>query len=518
LSGVRPPAKEELAFFTGLSLFFQPSITKEFAMKARLNYVVFCALLLLIAGIIVFSRSAGRGPDGPRNSFDEIINKNAAQMVKQGRQIFRFDTFGDEGFWGDTLLLHQAIEGKNFGGVGPGISPKAALALGLIVDVDALPDDLIAKLKKGRVNLDDPAVTLKLLQLNAVLGLTGIFNPPAQQKAKGVLKSLGIQCALCHSTVNNSLAFGIGQRLDAWTNRDLNVGAIIASAPNLQPLAKLLGTDVATVQRVLNSWGPGKFDAELFMDGKGFRPDGKPAATMIPNAYGLAGFNQHTWTGEWGSIPYWNALVANNEMGGIGRFFDPRLNDASKFPIAAANGFGNKNPNLSPDDDKITSKLAALQFFQLAIPAPMPRPNIDFDNAAALRGDKLFEGKARCNQCHMEPLWTDAGWNLHSAAEIGIDDFQANRAPNGLTSTGKTLPNGFYKTMNLAGLFVRENGLFMDPQNKGRFYHDGRFATLLDVVNHYNDVLRLNLTDQEKSDLVEYLKSLISNGSAEVGG
>jgi hypothetical protein len=415
-------------------------------------------------------------------------------------------------------MLHQAIEGKKFGGTGNGISPATALALGLKVDVNALPDDLIEQLKKGRVNLDDPATTLALLKLNAVVGVTGFFNPPAQQKSKGVLQSLGIQCAFCHSTVDDSLASGIGRRLDGWTNRDLNVGAIIAAAPNLTPLAKLLNVDVATVQTVLNSWGPGKFDAELFLDGKAFRPDKKPGATMIPNAYGLAGFNQHTWTGEWGSVPYWNALVANLEMGGIGRFFDPRLGDAKKFPIAAANGFGNKNPDLSPDDDQITSKLAALQFYQLAIPAPKPRPGIDFDNDAAVRGDQLFEGKARCNQCHVEPLWTEPGWNLHSADEIGIDDFQANRAPNGLNARGKTLANGFYKTMNLAGLFVRERGLFMNPKNKGRFYHDGRFATLLDVVNHYNDVFNLKLTDQEKSDLVEYLKALFSGGSAIVGG
>jgi hypothetical protein len=351
------------------------------------------------------------------------------------------------------------------------------------------------------------------------VGLTGFFNPPAQQPAKGVLKSVGIQCALCHSTVDNSLAFGVGHRLDAWTNRDLNVGAIIASAPNLQPLAKLLKVDVATVQKVLNAWGPGKFDAELILDGKGFRPDGKSAATLIPNAYGLAGFNQHTWTGEWGTVTYWNTFVANLEMGGIGRFFDPRLADAKKFPIAAANGFANKNPDLGPDDDKVTSKLAPLHFYQLAIPAPKPRPDVDFDNAAAVRGDKLFEGKARCNQCHVEPLWTEPGWNLHTPEEIGIDNFQANRAPNGLLpANGGTLPNGFYKTMNLAGLFVRENGLFMKPQNKGRYYHDGRFATLLDVVNHYNSVFNLQLTDQEKSDLVEYLKALFSGGSAIVGG
>jgi cytochrome c peroxidase len=148
-----------------------------------------------------------------------------------------------------------------------------------------------------------------------------------------------------------------------------------------------------------------------------------------------------------------------------------------------------------------------LQFFQLAIPSPKPRPGIDFNNDAALRGDKLFEGKARCNQCHVEPLWTEPGWNLHRPEELGLDDVQASRSPDRV-----------YKTMNLAGIFVRENGLFMDPKNKGRYFHDGRFATLLDVVNHYNDVFHLSLTDQEKSDLVEYLKSLVSNGSADVGG
>ncbi len=295
-------------------------------------------------------------------------------------------------------------------------------------------------------------------------------------------------------------------------------------APNIAPLTSLLKIAIpsltdAQVRDVLNSWGPGKFDAELILDGKPVNPNtNQPAATLIPSAFGLAGFNQHTWTGEWGTVTYWNAFVGNLEMQGVGRFFDPRLNDPTKFPIAAAAGFGNKNASLSPKDDRITKKLGALQFYQLAIPAPIPRPNIDFDNAAALRGDTLFVGKARCNQCHVKPLWTEPGRNLHKASEIGIDDFQANRAPNGLTTTGTTLPNGFYKTANLAGLFVRENGLYMDPKNKGRFYHDGRFATLLDVVNHYNDFFTLNLTDQEKSDLVEYLKSLTSNGSAELGG
>jgi hypothetical protein len=234
------------------------------------------------------------------------------------------------------------------------------------------------------------------------------------------------------------------------------------------------------------SWGPGKFDAELFMDGKAFRPDGGSAATLIPPAFGLAGVNLHTWTG-WGSVTHWNAFVANLEMHGKGRFWDPRLKDGVRFPIAAANGFDNVNPDLSPDDDRITPKLADLHLYQLAIPAPKP-PEGSFDKDAAERGDALFTGKARCNSCHVEPLWTEPGWNMHTADEIGIDDFQANRAPDQR-----------YRTAPLAGLWTH---------TKGGFYHDGRFATLLDVVNHYDAFLNLGLTAQEKNDLVEYLKSL----------
>lgn len=438
-------------------------------------------------------------------TLDNTINDqaiiNAQQMVRQGRQTFRFDTFGDEAFWGDTLMLHKAIAGAANGGVGPGVSPSTALAVGLKVDVDSLPSSLILKLERGQVDLNDPATTLALLKLNAVVGVTGFFNE------NGTIRSIGIQCGFCHSTVDNSLAPGIGHRLDGWANRDLNVGAIVNLSPNLAPVANLLGTNEATVRTVLNSWGPGKFDAELFLDGKAFNPqqvtDGVitgtnvTGATMIPNAYGLAGFNQHTWTGAWGSVPYWNAFVAVLEMHGTGTFFDPRLDDASKFPIAAANKFGHIRTD--PDSDMVTSKLPALQFYQLALSSPKPKPGMDFDDAAAERGDALFSGKAQCNNCHVEPLWTEPGWNLHTPGEIGIDSFQADRAPDGV-----------YKTMNLGGIFVRERGLFMDPANKGRFYHDGRFATLLDVVNHYNNFFKLNLSDQEKNDLVEYLKSLSS--------
>jgi mono/diheme cytochrome c family protein len=335
---------------------------------------------------------------------------------------------------------------------------------------------------------------LALLKQDAVLGVKGTFN------SDGSLKSVGLTCALCHSTVNDSLAPGVGERLDGWANRDLDVGAIIALAPNLQPvvdLLKVVHPDItdSQVRDVLRSWGPGKFDAELVLDGKAFTPEGKPAATLLPNAFGLAGHNLHTWTGDWGTVTYWNAFVAVLELHGVGTFFDPRLDNADKFPIAAAKGFG--HISVDPEEDQVTSKLPALHVYQLALPTPKPKAGVDFDAEAAKRGDELFGGKAKCGSCHIEPLWTEPGWNLHTPEEMKIDAFQANRAPGDA-----------YKTMNLEGLFVRERGLFMRPENRGRFYHDGRFKTLLDVVNSYNERFDLGLNNQEKRDIVEYLKSL----------
>jgi hypothetical protein len=419
---------------------------------------------------------ADENPEQRASTFDAAIRDNGDDLIKQGRKIFRFDTFGDEGFWGDTLQLHKAIAGAKLGGVGPGVSPRTALAVGLKVDVDALPAELVGALKNGTVNLEDPGTTIVLLKLNAVLGVTGVVDQD------GGLGSIGIQCAFCHSTVDNSLAPGIGHRLDGWANRDLNVGGIVALAPNLQPIADLLKVDVATVKKVLTSWGPGKFDAELLMDGKGFRPDGRTAATLIPPAFGLAGVNLHTWTG-WGSVTHWNAFVANLEMHGKGTFFDPRLNDATQFPVAAAAGFG----NVRNSPDLITSKLGPLHFYQLAIPAPRP-PAGSFDEEAAAHGKELFNGSAKCATCHVAPLFTEPGWNLHTPQEIGIDDFQANRAPDKR-----------YRTAPLKGLWTH---------TKGGFYHDGRFATLNDVVQHYNTFFGLRLTDDQSNSLVEYLKSL----------
>ncbi|TLZ05961.1 MAG: c-type cytochrome [Gammaproteobacteria bacterium] len=426
----------------------------------------------LLGGLLLCLTLSAQEPSG----FDAVIRDNAKQMADEGKQTFRFATFGDESFWGDTLRLHEAIEGQKLGGVGPGVSPATALAVGLKVDVDALPASVIAALREGKVDLNDPATTLLLLKADAVVGLTGHFN------SQGRLSSIGIQCALCHSTVDDSFAPGIGHRLDGWANRDLNVGAITSLAPNLQPAAALLGTDVATVRKVLAAWGPGKFDAELFMDGKGFRPDGKSSAVLIPPAFGLAGVNLHTWTG-WGSVTYWNAFVGNLEMHGKGTFFDPRLNNAAQFPVAAAAGFG----NVRNTTDLITEKLGALQFYQLAIPAPKP-PKGSFDQAAAERGKELFAGQAKCATCHVPPLFTEPGWNLHTPEEIGVDDFQASRAPDKR-----------YRTPPLKGLWTH---------TKGGFFHDGRFSTLGEVVQHYNGLFGLGLSDQQVHDLVEYLKSL----------
>ena len=444
-----------------------------------------CRRLLLIIGatlvalVLLLTTKMGRSAQDYSSAVspaDRAIEANDDRMIAEGRRTFRFDTFGDEGFWGDTLHLHQAIAGGKLGGVGSGVSPRTALSVGLKIDVDALPAGLVSALKRGQVNLDDPATTLALLELNSVVGLTGFFNN------HGHLQSVGIQCALCHSTVDNSFAPGIGHRLDGWANRDLNVGAIVALAPTLKPVADLLGTDEAAVRSVLNSWGPGHFDAELFIDGKAFRPDGKSAATLIPPAFGLAGVNLHTWTG-WGSVTHWNAFVANLEMHGKGTFYDPRLNDARQFPVAARAGFG----SVRNDPDLITPRLASLHFYQLAIPAPQP-PAGSFDGEAAERGKQVFNGAGKCANCHVPPLFTEPGWNMHAPSEIGVDDFQANRAPDRA-----------YRTSPLRGLWTHK---------KGGFYHDGRFRDLLDVVNHYDQFFALGLTPEEKSDLIEYLKSL----------
>jgi hypothetical protein len=395
-------------------------------------------------------------------------------LERDGMDIFRFDTFGDEDFWSGVLHIDKAIAGTSNGGFGQGVSPKTALAVGLKVDADALPLEVVQGITSGALSLDSASTTLELLKRDAVVGVKGNFN------IDGQLESLGITCASCHSTVDDSFAPGIGKRLDGWPNRDLNVGAIISLTDNAQPIADLLHVDEATLRNVLAAWGPGKYNAVLNMDGKALRPDGTVAANLIPAAFGLKGIDLTTYTG-WGDITYWNSFVANLQMHGKGNFSDPRLNDPLKYPIAVENGFY----HVVNDPDLITSKLPALRAYQHSLEAPQPPPG-SYDANAATRGKALFLSKAKCASCHKPPLLADN--ELHTADELGIDDFEALRSP-----TGK------YRTTPLGGLFARV---------KGGFYHDGRFATLGDVINHYDSYMQLHLTAQEKTVLEEYLKSL----------
>jgi hypothetical protein len=393
-----------------------------------------------------------------------------------GRNIFRYETFGDQAFWGDKLKLHQAISGAAYGGVGGGVSPTTALSLGLKVDVQALPRSLQNDIKKGKVNLDDPATTVALLKLNAVIGLTGYYD------GSGRLSSLGIQCALCHSIVDDSFAPGIGRRLDGWPNRDLDIGSIVAASPDLSAISGPLGVSDDTLRTVLRGWGRGKFDALVNLDGKAVRPDGGSAAVLIPPLFGLEGVGLMTWNG-WGGIGVWVPLVINLEMHGQGVFSDRRLADETQFPIAARDGLS----RITSSPDLVTANLAPLYAYVESLQPPAPRSG-SYDVEASKRGQALFTGKARCSNCHVPPLYTLPGWNLVPASVIGIDSFQADRSPN----------HG-YRPPPLRGVQTRM---------KGGFFHDGRFPTLDDVVDHFNAQFSLALSDAEQADLVEFLKTL----------
>jgi mono/diheme cytochrome c family protein len=378
--------------------------------------------------LLLAALSACGGDNGPGDDLDP-------QLVAQGKEIFRFDTFGDEAFWTDTLGLHRVIQS--------GVSPATALSVGLKVDASALPAGILET-----ADLNDPATTVALLKLNAVVGVQGVVQTV---NGKDSLMSVGITCALCHSTVDNSVAEGIGQRLDGWPNRDLNVGAIVALSPALQ--------DPAT-QAVLTSWGPGMYDAY-------WNHDGQNNPTVIPPAYGLHQVELETFTGE-GPVSYWNAYVAVTQMHGHGNFDDPRL-----------------GIHIEQSPDMVTSKLPALREYQHSLPAPPP-PAGSFDEAAAARGKALFTGQARCSECHNGVALTDAGKRLHAPSEVGTDPTLAQRATTGL-----------YRTTPL-------HGVWQHPP----YFHDGSAATLDDVVKHYDDHFRLGLTPDQQRDLVEYLKSL----------
>ncbi|MFL5562796.1 MAG: c-type cytochrome [Gemmatimonadaceae bacterium] len=361
-------------------------------------------------------------------------------LVGKGKAVFRYDTYGDETFWTDTLRMHEVIAG--------GVSPKTALAVGLKVDMDTLPQAVRDAIAAGQVNLDDPATTVTLLKLGAVVGVVGEVD------ATNHLTRVGVTCALCHSTVDNSFAPGIGHRLDGWPNRDLNVGAIIALSPALP----------AATKAVYNSWGPGKYDAR-------FNHDGKNMPTVIPPAFGLRNVAREVYTGD-DTVSYWNLYVGVTQMHGHGTFADARIG------VSVSN----------PPENLTVAKLAALRAYQFSLDKPVTS---GFDAAAAARGKLVFNGAGKCASCHVGAEFTDVNNGvLHTAAEAGQDPGYALRS-----ATGR------YRTTPL-------RGLYHPPQLVGPYFHDGSAATLADVVVHYVGTKGLTLSAQEKADLVEYLKSL----------
>jgi cytochrome c553 len=395
----------------------------------RGRYLASTAAFLLVGGTL--SVLSCDGPTAPRDDDPAVI--------AQGKEIFRFDTFGDEKYWTDTLRMHEVIESA--------VSPRAALGVGLKVDVDALPQAVKDALAAGQVDLDDPAVTVTLLKLNAVVGLQGQV---ASVNGTDRLQRVGITCALCHSTVDNSFAPGIGRRLDGYANLDLNPGAIVALSPAVE----------ASIKTVLNSWGPGKYDPRINFDGLS-------TPIVLPSIYGLKGIAKETFTAE-GPVSYWNAYVAVTQMHGQGNFSDPRL-----------------GVNIVQTPDLVTPKLDALRAYQLSLETPAP-PAGFYDVAAAERGKALFNGAATCATCHVGEQLTDINSGvLHAPSETGMDGAYAAR------TTQKA-----YRTTPLRGLWQH-----------APYFHDGSAATLMDVVEHYNSVRSLALSEQQKRDIVEYLKS-----------
>jgi mono/diheme cytochrome c family protein len=390
--------------------------------------------LTLIAAAALLAGCGGDDDDGP----------SQAQLEAEGRQIFRYDTFGDEAKWTDTLRLHEVIAAA--------VDPATALSVGLKVDADALPQAVKDGIANGTVDLHSPATTIALLKLDAVVGLKGTV-----ETVGGVdrLTRVGTTCALCHSTVDDSFAPGIGSRLDGWANRDLNPGAIIALSPAVDAAAKA----------VYNSWGAGKYDPR-------FNIDGLNQPVVIPPAFGLAGIHRITFTGDGDEVAYWNRYVAVTQMGGLGSFSDPRL------PLSVTNG----------TEDRVSGKLPALQAYQLSLAAPAA-PAGSFDPAAAARGKLVFEGPGQCATCHSGSAFTDANTRLHPPADSVVEPQTPSYAARSATKMYRTTPL---------------RGVWQHPP----YFHDGSAATLEDVAARYNSERSLGLSAQQLNDLAAYLKSL----------
>lgn len=398
------------------------------------------AAVLVGCSVAALMVACGRnnGPSGPEPP--------DPALAAEGKNIFRFDTFGDETFWTDTLRIHEVIQAA--------VDPTTALAVGLKVDAEVLPPEVVQGIRSGAISLTDPATTVALLKLNAVVGVKGTVETVG---GRDTLTRVGITCALCHSTVNNSFARGIGSRLDGWSNSDLNPGAIIALSPALSVEQKA----------VYNSWGKGKYDAR-------FNFDGQNGPQVIPPAYGLLGLNSITVTGDGSDVAYWNRYVGVTQMHGHGSFSEPRT-----------------GVNVGNPPDLISSKLAALQAYQLSLTAPPP-PQGSFDALAAARGRQVFTGAAQCATCHTGPLLTDGNTRLHPPAKVVSEP-----EPNGAPSAASRSATKMYRTAPL-------HGLWQHPP----YFHNGIAATLDAVVELYDAKKGLTLTAEQKADLVEYLKSL----------
>ncbi len=400
------------------------------------------SLLLLALGASIAGCARDEStPNAPRAA--DVLTASDTRMnpatLAEGKKIFRFDTYGDETFWTDTLRMHEVIR--------TAVSPATALSVGLKVDADALPPEIVAGIKNKTVDLNSPGTTVALLRLGAVVGVIGTVEG-------STLTRVGITCALCHSTVDNSFAPGIGHRLDGWPNRDLDPGAIIALSPALTPAQRA----------VYNSWGPGKYDPR-------FNIDGINMPVVIPPAFGLRHVKREIYTGD-GVVSYWNAYVGITQMHGHGHFVDSRI------------GVDINNP-----PDLISDKLEALRAYQFSIEAPEAPAGAD--KAAAERGRAVFNGVAKCASCHLGDALTDVNANrLHTPAEVGQDAAYAQRSATKL-----------YRTTPL-------RGLWHPPQLQGPYFHDGNAPTLDAAVAHYERLLGLTLTAQQRADLVAYLKTL----------
>ena len=390
---------------------------------------------LLVGG----AGGCGQGVSGPGGGPGELD----PELVAQGEEIFRFDTFGNDAYWTDTLRMHEVIEAA--------VSPEVALGVGLKVDVDALPPAVRDAIAAGEVDLSDPATTLVLLEADAVVGIAGRVEDVDGEKR---LTRVGITCALCHSTVDDGFAPGIGSRRDGWANRDLNVGAIVALSPAV----------TGELEQILNGWGPGRYDPRINIDGLN-------TPIVIPPAFGLRDVDLETYTGD-GEVSYWNAYVAVTQMHGKGDFSDSRLGLSVDVPEG---------------EDQVTAKLPALREYQLSLDAPVP-PAGSLDPAAAARGSVVFRGEAGCATCHLpDQSFTDVNEGiLHHPSATGMDPSYAQR-----TVTGR------YRTTPLAGAWQHPP-----------YFHDGSAATLADVVEHYDSFLALGLSAAERSDLIAYLESL----------